>query len=72
MTSAQAEEDKKYWLQVVLDVPLRGPFDYWHSAPVATGSRVLVPFGRRKLVGIVTATVDQPAFEKHKIRPNKG
>lgn len=69
MTSAQAEEDKKYWLQVVLDVPLRGPFDYWHSAPVATGSRVLVPFGRRKLVGIVTATVDQPAFEKHKIRP---
>lgn len=69
MTSLQAAALEKYWVQVVLDVPLRGPFDYWHDAPVATGSRVLVPFGRRKLVGIVVATVSHPTYDKEKIRP---
>ena len=43
-------------VQVALPVPLPGPFDY---LPVegevlpSPGTRVLVPFGRRKLVGIV-------------------
>src|SRR5690625_6765884 len=69
MTSSQAAKHKKYWLQVVLDVPLRGPFDYWHDAAVATGSRVLVSFGRRKLIGIVTATLEQPFYDQEKVRP---
>ncbi|HLR30622.1 MAG TPA: primosomal protein N' [Paenalcaligenes sp.] len=68
MTSSQAAENKKHWLQVVLDVPLRGPFDYWHEAPVATGNRVLVTFGRRKLVGIVTGMLEQPHYDPAKVR----
>src|SRR5699024_12807308 len=68
MTSSQAAKNKKYWLQVVLDVPLRGPFDYWHEAPVATGNRVLVTFGRRKLVGIVTGMLEHPNYDPDKVR----
>src|SRR5690625_6242559 len=46
------------WVRVVLDVPLFAQFDYRSSRPVPAGTRVIVPFGRRKMVGVV---VDQPA-----------
>src|SRR5690625_2921970 len=61
-------QSEKFWLQVVLDLPLPGPFDYWHSEPVEVGYRVLVPFGRRKLIGIVVANLGQPQYDVHKIR----
>lgn len=61
-------EKKKFWLQVVLDLPLLGSFDYWHDAPVAVGMRVLVPFGRRKLIGLVVATPEQPEYAANKVR----
>lgn len=46
------------WIQVALDVPLKGDFTYnSRSYPhVKVGDRVIVPFGRQTLVGIVTAT----------------
>ncbi len=47
------------FLNVAIDVPLAHTFDYLPPAgePVpGTGSRVLVPFGRRRQVGIVTGT----------------
>src|SRR5699024_8352035 len=68
MTSSQAAKNKKNRLQVVLDVPLRSPFDYWHEVPVATGNRVLVTFGRRKLVGIVTGMLEHPNYDSDKVR----
>ncbi|HVT33507.1 MAG TPA: primosomal protein N', partial [Rhodanobacteraceae bacterium] len=42
-------------LRVALDVPLDRLFDYLapNDGEVAIGSRVLVPFGRREVVGIV-------------------
>jgi len=47
-------------VHVALDVPLPGPFDYRVAAsvlgPVEIGARVIVPFGRRRLVGVVVAT----------------
>ena len=58
----------KYWLRVALDIPLPGSFDYYHSEPVAIGMRVLVPFGRRKLIGMVVATPPQPQYEAAKVR----
>ena len=49
-------------LQVALPVPLPQLFDYLapRGGPVvAPGARVLVPFGRRNLVGIVVGVTDQ-------------
>jgi len=43
-------------VQVALDVPLPGPFDYRCATPLAVGTRVIVPFGRRRLVGVVVAS----------------
>ena len=45
--------------RVVLDMPLRRPFDYLppeeHAGgPIRPGVRVRVPFGRRRLIGVVT------------------
>ncbi len=41
---------------VVVEVPLARTFDYLATEPVAIGSRVRVPFGRRTLVGIVVGS----------------
>ncbi|HEY5790274.1 MAG TPA: primosomal protein N', partial [Gammaproteobacteria bacterium] len=53
-------------LQVALPVPLRRLFDYLPPAAggalPAPGSRVLVPFGRRRLVGLVVGVA--PASEQ--------
>src|SRR5580658_1306233 len=52
------------YCDVSLPVPLDQPFTY--SLPetlrhrVQTGSRVLVPFGTRKLTGVVLRTHDEP------------
>lgn len=51
------------WIRVVLDVPLQGPFDYRCDFPVVPGERVIVPFGRRKMIGMVVALPDQPAYD---------
>src|SRR5690625_1382716 len=67
MTST-TQGEQKFWLHVVLDVPLTGPFDYWHTGPVPVGQRVLVPFGRRKLVGIVVACPARPTYDQAKVR----
>lgn len=49
-----------FWVRVALDVPLQGSFDYRHSQSLEPGTRVVVPFGPRKLVGIVLQMVDTP------------
>ncbi len=45
-------------VRVALDVPLDGPFDYFCPVDVAVGNRVIVSFGRRKMIGMV---IDLPA-----------
>ena len=58
-------------IQVALPTPLRRLFDYW---PVAgqpwpqPGVRVLVPFGRRQLVGVVMGSTDQSDIEPAKLK----
>jgi primosomal protein N' (replication factor Y) len=43
-------------LRIALPVPLNSLFDYRaRGGPVAAGCRVLVPFGRRRMVGVVVA-----------------
>jgi len=57
------------WVRVALDVPLPGPFDYRSDAPIAAGLRVIVPFGRRKMIGVVVDNPAEPSFDPKQIRP---
>lgn len=57
---------------MLLDVPIADAFDYELTEPhwplVQVGSWVVVPWGKRRLVGIVMALTDQPAFDPDKVR----
>ncbi len=58
--------------RVVVPVPLPRPFDYLPPSGARlppVGSRVLVPFGRRQLVGIVVDHGSPPADRSVKLRP---
>jgi primosomal protein N' (replication factor Y) (superfamily II helicase) len=57
-------------IQVVLDVPLNRAFDYRcdDATKADIGRRVLVPFGQRKLIGIVVALVNESSVETSKLR----
>lgn len=50
-----------HWLRVVLDVPLFAMYDYKAAISVPIGTRVIVPFGRRKAVGVVIERPAKPA-----------
>ncbi len=54
--------------RVALDVPLVGPFDYWMIESVQVGVRVIVPFGRRRLIGVVTDVDVTPAIDASQIK----
>ncbi|MEC8747707.1 MAG: hypothetical protein VXX73_05315, partial [Pseudomonadota bacterium] len=41
------------FIQVAVPVPLRQLFTYTHDNALSAGVRVVVPFGPRKLVGVV-------------------
>ena len=54
---------------VELDVPVSGPFDYEIGhVDVLVGSIVVVPFGRRRVVGVVIRLADSSAVDKSRIR----
>ncbi|HUG58364.1 MAG TPA: DEAD/DEAH box helicase, partial [Candidimonas sp.] len=61
-------EQAAFWIRVALDVPILDVFDYRSLVFVAVGTRVIVPFGSRKLVGIVVATPEQPAIAPEQIK----
>ncbi len=57
---------------IALDVPLPGPFDYLIPpafAGLQLGQRVVVPFGRRRMAGIVVGLADKSAFAQDKLKP---
>ena len=58
-------------IKVALPVPLPQLFDYLQAEDgslTPVGSRVLVPFGRRKLVGVVIAHATQSAIPLEKLQ----
>ncbi|WP_243042667.1 primosomal protein N' [Dyella sedimenti] len=57
-------------LRIALPVPLPTLFDYLPPAtgPVAAGSRVLVPFGKGKAVGIVVEAEAEPAVGSTRLK----
>jgi len=56
------------WVRVALDVPLEGPFDYRCAEKVGVGDRVIVSFGRRKMVGMVVELPTQPGCDPSLIK----
>ncbi len=54
-------------LQVAVPAPLRQVFDYLYDQSLQPGIRVLVPFGRRKLIGIVVSS--HSSSTKRKLKP---
>lgn len=57
------EVKKSGWVRIVLDLPLKGPFDYHSKFSVEPGVRVIVPFGRRKMIGMVIELPETPALD---------
>lgn len=58
-------------LAVAIDTPLRRTFDYRapaDSADLAAGQRVWVPFGRRRVVGVVVGRRDRTDVPANKLR----
>ena len=51
------------WVRVALDVPLEGPFDYRCTQSVVVGDRVIVSFGRRKMIGLVVELPTEPGCD---------
>jgi primosomal protein N' (replication factor Y) len=58
-------------IRVALDVPLSTLFDYTvdDSVAVVAGQRVIVPFGRRQLVGVVMECVATTDVSPERIKP---
>lgn len=57
-------------LRVALDVPLATLFDYLDGGSIVQpGQRVLVPFGRRRVIGIVIARAATSEFPITKLKP---
>ncbi len=57
--SQQNNPEKTNTCQVAVPIALRQHFDYICHQPIPAGSRVLVPFAQRKLVGVVLSN-DKP------------
>lgn len=60
--------------RVALDMPLRRLFDYLAPAaashsPPEPGMRVLVPFGRQRLVGVIMATAGSSEIPAERLKP---
>jgi len=56
-------------VRVALDVPLTSAFDYTTAENIAVGQRVIVPFGRRQLVGVVMECVASSEVSAERIKP---
>ncbi|TAN82786.1 MAG: primosomal protein N' [Gallionella sp.] len=58
-------------IRVALDIPLPSLFDYTvaEDVAVATGQRVIVPFGRRRLVGVVMGRAATTEISSERIKP---
>ncbi|MGI9250838.1 MAG: replication restart helicase PriA [Pseudohongiellaceae bacterium] len=78
MTKKIAARHKGAVIHVAVPSPLRRTFDYLPpasggvSALPASGMRVSVPFGRRKLVGIVTGSSAESVIETSRLKPVHG
>ena len=69
LSSVYLELMQKNILQIALDVPLDRLFDYLDGGfNVQIGQRVVVPFGARKVVGVVVGISDTSDFAIEKLK----
>lgn len=71
MNAAQSQSESGGVVRVAVAVPLRRLFDYRLPAdqtPVEPGVRVRVPFGRRRLVGVVVDTPAEAAVDADQLK----
>ena len=61
--SMDGAASSEVWVRVALDVPVEGPFDYRCTQTVAVGERVIVSFGRRKMIGLVVELPAEPGCD---------
>ena len=62
-------------LKVAIDTPLRQAFDYLppRGGPVpAPGTRVLAPFGRRQMVGVIVSHESRSGLDSSRLKPIVG
>jgi primosomal protein N' (replication factor Y) len=59
------------YIEVAIATPLRKNFEYLcpKEQPPKAGSRLLVPFGHRQVVGIMLKQVTKPSIPPEKIKP---
>ena len=55
-------------VKVAIDVPIDDFFDYQCTENVSLGQAVLVPFGSRKVMGIVVEVDSSTGLEAHQIK----
>ena len=53
-----------FYYDVAVSLPLRQCFTYSSEFKIKKGTRVSIPFGKRKLIGVVVKNVQEPAFLK--------
>ncbi|AFZ83083.1 hypothetical protein CKCE_0666 [Candidatus Kinetoplastibacterium crithidii (ex Angomonas deanei ATCC 30255)] len=52
-----------FWLKVAIRSPMGSVFEYKSKEKILLGSRVIVPFGKRTIIGVVCGYLLQPSFE---------
>jgi primosomal protein N' (replication factor Y) (superfamily II helicase) len=66
------DKETRLILRIALDTPLRRVFDYLptsdQSVPPPPGVRVSVPFGRRKLIGVLVSIAPESSIATSKLR----
>lgn len=55
--------------RIALDVPLPVLFDYVAEGEIHVGDRVIVPFGRRRVVGVVLERATSSELPRERLRP---
>lgn len=58
-----------YWFKVAIDIPInKGLFDYKSIFHIKIGTRVIVPFAKRRIIGIVIEELDKPTIDISQIK----
>lgn len=68
-TSFEANKGNLFWVRIALDLPLFAEYDYSSHEKLELGTRVIVSFRNRKVIGMVVQLLSQPSISPDKIKP---
>ncbi len=55
-------------LKILLPIAISAPLDYWGAGELMVGQMVMVPFGRKQLIGVVWPGEPDPTLPDEKVR----